>query len=628
MIEQFKIQGISFVETLTENKLNKIIREANKMYYCNNKPIMTDNEYDIIREYIENKYPDNKAIKEQHTACQISIIKKKATLPYEMWSMDKIKPDTKALKKWIEKYKGGYVLSCKLDGVSGLYTSENNKKNMYTRGNGKVGQDITHLIPYLKLPKEENIAIRGEFIIKKSIFDNKYKNDYANSRNFVAGLINQKNIDKEKIKDIDFVAYEVIKPELKPSQQFEMLKKMNIISAKSFKETNITNELLSKYLIKLRKEYDYEIDGIICSDDNIYKRESKNPEHAFAFKMVLSDQIAEAKVVDVIWTPSKDGYLKPRVQIEPVILGGAKIEYATGFNAKFIKDNNIGVGTIIKLIRSGDVIPHIQEVIISSENPLMPTEEYEWNKTMVDIMLKNKVSNDIVKNKVISGFFKSLDVEGLGSKNIEKIIVAGYDTIEKILVMEKADFLKIETFKEKSANKFYESIKEKIKKATLPELMHATNIFSRGFGVKKLTLILDKYPDILINNLTEQEIIDKLLQIDGMAIKTASQFATLRPEFVKWIKTTKLENKLTYKQMKIIKHELTNKRYILTGFRNKSLITKLTNLGAIQGSSVTKNIDIVIVKSLDDETGKMEEAKILNIPIITLDKFIEKYNIN
>ena len=62
------------------------------MYYCNNKPIMTDNEYDIIREYIEKKYPDNMAIKEQHTKCEIAIEKRKATLPYEMWSMDKIKP--------------------------------------------------------------------------------------------------------------------------------------------------------------------------------------------------------------------------------------------------------------------------------------------------------------------------------------------------------------------------------------------------------------------------------------------------------------------------------------------------------------------------------------------------------
>ena len=78
--------------------------------------------------------------------------------------------------------------------------------------------------------------------------------------------------------------------------------------------------------------------------------------------MVLSDQIAEAKVVDVIWTPSKDGYLKPRVRIEPINLGGVTIEFATGFNGAFIKDNKIGIGATIEIIRSGDVIPHIKAV--------------------------------------------------------------------------------------------------------------------------------------------------------------------------------------------------------------------------------------------------------------------------
>ena len=91
-------------------------------------------------------------------------------------------------------------------------------------------------------------------------------------------------------------------------------------------------------------------------NDKVYPRKRGNPDRD-AFKMVLGDQVAEAKVVNVIWTASKDGYLKPRVQIEPVVLGGAKIEYATGFNAKFIVDKKIGVGSVISLVGSGDVIP-------------------------------------------------------------------------------------------------------------------------------------------------------------------------------------------------------------------------------------------------------------------------------
>ena len=101
-------------------------------------------------------------------------------------------------------------------------------------------------------------------------------------------------------------------------------------------EKNLTNDLLSARLVEGRAQYEYEMDGIVVYHDKIYDRASGNPEHAFAFKMVLSEQMAEAKVLDVIWSPSKDGYLKPRVRIEPIELGGVNVEYATGFNLSLI----------------------------------------------------------------------------------------------------------------------------------------------------------------------------------------------------------------------------------------------------------------------------------------------------
>ena len=139
--------------------------------------------------------------------------------------MDKIKPDTNSLQKWKQKYSGPYVLSAKLDGISALYSTENNQLKLYTRGNGTIGQDISHLIPYLLLPKIDNITIRGELIMKKTTFVEKYSNTFANARNMVAGLVNQKKIDVEKMKDVDFVAYEVITPELKPSEQMSYMNK-------------------------------------------------------------------------------------------------------------------------------------------------------------------------------------------------------------------------------------------------------------------------------------------------------------------------------------------------------------------------------------------------------------------
>jgi NAD-dependent DNA ligase len=379
--------------------------------------------------------------------------------------MDKIKPDTNALASWTLKYKGPYILSCKLDGVSGLYTTEGGEAKLYTRGDGKVGQDVSHLIPYLRLPKTKNIVIRGEFIIPKKVFETKYKTKFANPRNMVAGIVNHKTIN-ESIKDVNFVAYEVIKPLLKPSEQMLTLSTLDVDTVLNKTVSKISNELLSETLIEWRTNYIYEIDGIIVTNDEIYERKSGNPEHAFAFKMVLSDQIAEAKVVDVIWTPSKDGYLKPRVQIEPINLGGVKIEYATGFNGAFINDNKVGIGSTIELIRSGDVIPHIRKVIVQAENPKMPSVPYKWNDTHVDILLEDIGSDETVKEKVITGFFRGIGVEGLSSGNVARIIQAGFDTVPKIIKMSVDDLLKVEGFKIKTATKIKNGIETQLEKAS------------------------------------------------------------------------------------------------------------------------------------------------------------------
>ena len=167
---------------------------ANLIYF-NETPVLTDNEYDLIKEYFENRFPGAPILKEVGAPIPSSlIVRNKVVLPYEMPSMDKIKPDTKALDSWKTKYNGDYVLSCKLDGVSGLYSTESESKTgkLYTRGDGKVGLDISHLIPYLNLPKKNNIVIRGEFIIKKKVFLEKYKKEFANPRNLVSGILLQK----------------------------------------------------------------------------------------------------------------------------------------------------------------------------------------------------------------------------------------------------------------------------------------------------------------------------------------------------------------------------------------------------------------------------------------------------
>lgn len=622
IVENFKHNGISVLEALSEKQLSDMIFIANTKYY-NQTPIMSDNQYDIVKEFIEHKFPNNAAINE----IGAEVERNKVKLPYEMASMDKIKPDTNALSNWTSKFKGPYVLSCKLDGVSGLYTTKGSKPKLYTRGNGKVGQDISHLIPFLRLPKTKDIAIRGEFIIPKEVFFKKYKTTFANPRNMVAGIVNHKHIS-DTIVDLHFVAYEVIVPELKPSNQIEYLKTINVESVLSLLTDTLSNEMLSNLLVEWRKNYMYEIDGIIVTDNKIYPRKSGNPEHAFAFKMVLSDQIAEAKVVDVLWTPSKDGYLKPRVQIEPINLGGVKIEYATGFNAAFIKDNSIGIGTTIELIRSGDVIPYIKSVTLPSEEPKMPSVPYKWNDTHVDIMLENAAEDPTVKEKNITGFFRGIGVEGLSSGNITRLIKAGFSTVPQIIKMAEADFLNVEGFKGKMANKIFTGIHQGLEKSSIIELMAASNIFGRGFSEKKMELILNELPDILVSNKTNDQKIKAVASVKGMASKTAEAFVQKIDDFKQFLTDCGLEDKLYAKTMEKPvdqSHPLFGKTIVLTGTRDKDIIEFFKNVGVNQGSSVSKSTFLVIAKNKDEDTGKAEEARKLNIPIMSVDEFIQTY---
>lgn len=621
--KMFIKEGISYLYDKDEKTLVKLLEDANEAYY-NENAFLLDNEYDILKEYIEKEYPLNKALK----LIGAPIKKDKVKLPYFMGSMDKIKPDTKALFNWMTKYKGPYVISTKLDGISGLYDTTNGVRKLYTRGNGEYGQDISYLIPYLRLPNIDNITIRGEIIMSKQIFEEKYKSEWSNARNLVSGIVNSKTRDTEKFKDLSFLAYELINPQRKPSEQYSFMEIQNIEIALNEKVETLTNELLSQKLIAWRESYSYEIDGIIVANDEIYERKKGNPENAFAFKMVLSDQVVEAKVLDVLWTPSKDGYLKPRIRIEPVKIGGAKIEYATAFNGAFVKENKIGVGAVVQMVRSGDVIPHIMGVITKASEAKMPDVDYKWNETNIDIMLVDKTGNEVVIEKNITGFFVGLGVDGLGSGNVKKIIKSGKDSVEEILKMTMADFMMVEGFKEKMASKIYQSIEKKIKEASLAKLMSVSNLFGRGMGEKRIENVLKEYPDILTSKLPEDEKINNISSISGFAKKTAQLFVKNIPEFIRFINSSGLEYKLnsdTKEAVLDVNNLLFDKSIVMTGFRDKDIEKKIISVGGKIANSISKKTFLVIVKTLDEETGKALKAKELGIPLITLEDFNEKY---
>ena len=271
---------------------------------------------------------------------------------------------------------------------------------------------------------------------------------------------------------------------------------------------------------------------------------------------------------------------------------------------------------------------------IPAEQAKMPSVPFKWNDTHVDVMLEDLLSDETVKEKNITGFFKGIGVEGLSSGNITRIIKAGYDTVPKILKMSVDELKNVEGFQMKTATKIHDGIKEKIAAASLVTLMSATNIFSRGFSEKKIELIMDAYPDVFNSAISDAEKIKKIAEIKGMAVKTAEAFVAKIDDFEDFLMETDMYYKLfefqnaqKNKGMDVVgenlqqQHPLYGKTIVMTGFRNKELEEKLKSVGAKVGSSVSKNTYLVIAKDKDDETGKVLEAKKLGINVVSLDEF-------
>jgi NAD-dependent DNA ligase len=252
----------------------------------------------------------------------------------------------------------------------------------------------------------------------------------------------------------------------------------------------------------------------------------------------------------------------------------------------------------------------------------------------VDILLKDKESDAAVQEKTISGFFTHLEVDGLGPGNIKRMIEAGYDTVPKIIALSEDDLLKVEGFKTKLANKIHTNIHKQLEKASLPEIMHASNIFGRGFGTKKLKLILDAYPSVLADQITISEKIKKISAVEGMAKKTSEQFVNKIPEFIAFLQAANLQGKLqehsSNPEIESVvnkEHPLYKKKWVITGFRDKELIEKLLALGSEQASVVNKKTDFLIVKDFEEENVKVAEAKKLGIPIMTPEQVKIKYKV-
>ena len=608
-------------------KLKSLKEHLDDKYYNTEETCeFNDFQYDILKDLITEIEGENYI---HSIGSKVREDDNRVKLPVWLGSLDKIKPEDKnKLNNWVAKNNfENYIVENKLDGVSCLYECKKGNVKLYTRGDGSIGADITHLLEYIKnIPKVKiDIMIRGELIMKEKTFKSKYSDTVANSRNMISGLVNAKSL-RIGLYDVDFVTYEIISNEdyqSNPSKQFNMLEHLGfqVVSNKIINKTELNVEKLSEILIYNKSLYEYEIDGIIIQPDEKYIRNLKdNPKYAFAFKI---NTFVEAIVEGVEWNISKYKLLKPRIKIKPVNLNGVNINYASGSNAKNIFDNSIGKGAVVKLTRSGDVIPYIFDVIKAAEFPDMPTISYKWNENKVDIIVEDD-ENNISDIKMISSFFSGMGIKNISDSTVEKIYNAGYKTLKSILKAKKEDFQKIDGFQKTLSEKIYNNIHNGLQNITLDLLIGSACVFGEGIGRKKVKSLLDNFPDILEINMSEKDMIEKIKNIEGFSDKTAEKIVNNIDKVKKFLKD--IEKYVSYeKSAQLSSNKLEGKSILFSGYRPKELMEIITKNGGTIASTVNKTLSILIVKDKDSHSSKIETAKKFGIEILYENEFIDNY---
>ena len=182
------------------------------------------------------------------------------------------------IKSWCRKFRPPYTVTAKLDGVSAMF----HKGKLYTRGNGICGRDISYLIPFLKNEwglnmLSQEFGVRGELIIRKSVFEKNYASQFANSRNLVCGLLNRVYCKENEMfyRDTDFIVYDIYhhnplqfcnKLKIIHKSQCQLVKYMDNVGGEQMNDLKLVDAILKKW----KGEYDYEIDGIIITNNKPY----------------------------------------------------------------------------------------------------------------------------------------------------------------------------------------------------------------------------------------------------------------------------------------------------------------------------------------------------------------------
>lgn len=651
------------------DELIKLIEKANYDYYTLDNPTVTDREYDNWMSElldIEERHPDIKRKDSPSEKIGGEVISefKKVEHKIGMFSISDVFNESEivAFDERIRKEfpNPSYVCELKIDGLAvSLQYEKGILKRAATRGNGLVGEDITHnvktigTIP-LRLNKPVDIEVRGEIYMPLKAFnelnEKRLKNGepiFQNPRNAAAGSIRQLDSSVAKSRKLDAFLYHV--PETDKKTHYEALmelKELGFIVNPNIRLVKNIDEILD-YINEWtarRGELPYDIDGIVIKVNDIHmQRElgftAKYPRWVIAYKFPAED--VKTRLTDIVCTVGRTGQITPNAVFDPVKVMGSTIRRATLHNGDYINSKNLKIGDNIFVHKAGDVIPEVvgpcledrtgneREFVMPDKCPICGA-----SLVLTESGIDLKCPNDLCPARNIESLIhfcdrKAMNIEGLGERIIEdfynmKFITSIIDIYN--IKDRKEELIELEGFGDKSVNKLLDNI-EKSKQNSLEKLLFAIGI--SGIGEKNAKILAKKFMNI--DNLMNASLEDLTNISDVGPILANSIYNFFRNEDnIKLINDLKnIGMNMNYLGAQIKENEeLLNKRIVVTGTLKKYTRDEIQNLielnGGLWSTSVTKKTYAVIVG--ENPGSKYDKAKELNIPIWTEEDFDKAIN--
>lgn len=653
-------------------ELINIINEADYNYHTLDNPTISDQEYDkYLRELFEIEADHPEWIKEdsptQHAGGKIIEGFEKATHKIPMMSLSNVFNESEIIAFDERIKKEGitpqYMAELKIDGLSVSLLYEKGKLvRAATRGDGTVGEDITHNAKTIKtipltLKEEVDIEVRGEIFMNKKTLEElnavRKENGQSllqNCRNAAAGSIRQLDSKIAAKRKLDTFIYHLPNPldyGLNTHEEaIEYMKKLGFKTNPNNRLVNNINELLEFINEKatIRQSLPYDIDGIVIKVNDIRQQQklgftAKYPKWATAYKFPAEEVVT--RLTDIIFTVGRTGQITPNAVLEPVIVAGSTISRATLHNEDFVNEKGLKIGDIVSIRKAGDVIPEVVEVKLErrtgeEKDFVMITTCPMCNSTLIKkegqvdyYCPNNKCPARKVESLIHYASRDAMNIDGLGDRIIEDFYNFGYiGTIADIycLHQHEKELIRLEGYGDKSVHNMFEAI-ENSKNNSLERLIFGLGIPHVGAKTAKILAIKYETMDNLINT-TEDELV-KIPDIGEIIAKSIINYFSDDHNKAIVDELKDLGINMTYLGQKVAENiEFSGKTFVLTGsltlFTREEASEIIESLGGKTSGSVSKKTSVVIVG--ENAGSKYDKAKELGIPIWTEEEFKSKLN--